>query len=174
MTFSQTITQATTFTVTHAKHIAAKVATDLMRMQRFYKKPSTERIDAYQNEAITLLAHGYLESVAYGFQRNGCWVEPTLSYQAHDLLGASSTDDDPGKIRLGANIGNAAFSSFLRYTAAWDRLSVAEQEAVYANAGIPFRRTVGNEPGVDGYWSRDLTYSAGGRSLARSTVRSNR
>ena len=172
MTLSNTITQATTFTVTHAKHIAAKVAADLMRMQRFYGKPSTERIDAYESEAIVLLSHGYLESVTYGFQRNGYWVEPTLSYRAHDLAGASPTDDDPGKIRPGASIGNAAFYSFLHYTAAWDRLSPVEQERVYA--GIPFRRTTADEPGVDGNWSKDLTYSAGGRSLDRSTLRSSR
>jgi hypothetical protein len=34
---SYTITEsATTFTVTHARHMAAKVSTDLKRMQRLY------------------------------------------------------------------------------------------------------------------------------------------
>jgi len=41
-TFSDTIT----FSVTHARHMAAKVATDLKRMQRFYGAPSDAWIDA--------------------------------------------------------------------------------------------------------------------------------
>ena len=37
---SYTITETTTFTVTHARHMAAKVSADLKRMQRFYGYPS--------------------------------------------------------------------------------------------------------------------------------------
>ena len=40
MSNSFTISEATTFTITHARHMAAKVATDLKRIQRFYGKPS--------------------------------------------------------------------------------------------------------------------------------------
>ena len=39
-------------------HIAAKVATDLKRMQRFYGKPSDERIAAYEAEATEFLKEG--------------------------------------------------------------------------------------------------------------------
>ena len=39
---------------------------------------------------------------------------------------------------------------------------------------LPFQRTVGAEPSVSGYWSRDLTYSAGGRALDRASLRSYR
>ncbi len=167
MTLSNTITQATTFTVTHAKHIAAKVATDLKRMQRFYGKPSAVAINAYEVEATVLLTHGYLESVTYGFQRNGRWVEPTLSYQANDLTGA--TNDDPGKVPPGADISNAGFYSSLTYSPAWSSLLDRQREEMYAQGLI--RRSPADEPGVDGYWSRDLTYSAGGRSLDRFTLR---
>ena len=167
MTLSNTITQATTFTVTHAKHIAAKVATDLKRVQRFYGKPSDVDIDAYAYEATVLLAHGCLESVTYGFQRNGRWVEPTLSYQANDLTGA--TNNDPGKVPPGADISNAGFSSFLTYSPAWSNLSARRREEMYAQGLI--RRAPAGRPGVDGYWKRDLTYSAGGRSLDRFTLR---
>ena len=44
MSYSYTVTESTTFTVTHARHIAAKVATDLKRLQRFYGKPSDSAI----------------------------------------------------------------------------------------------------------------------------------
>ena len=40
MSTSFTITETTTFTLTHAKYMAAKVATDLKRMQRFYGAPN--------------------------------------------------------------------------------------------------------------------------------------
>ena len=36
MSYSYSVTDTATFTRTHAKHIAAKVATDLKRMHRFY------------------------------------------------------------------------------------------------------------------------------------------
>ena len=37
---SYTVSQTNTFTVTHARHMAAKVAADLKRMQRLYGQPS--------------------------------------------------------------------------------------------------------------------------------------
>ena len=40
MSYSFAIIQSATFTVTHARHMAAKVATDLKRMQRLYDVPS--------------------------------------------------------------------------------------------------------------------------------------
>ena len=38
--YSYTVAETQTFSVTHARHMAAKVATDLRRMQRFYGYPS--------------------------------------------------------------------------------------------------------------------------------------
>jgi len=38
MSFSTTFTDSITFTVTHARPIGAKVATDLHRMQRLYRR----------------------------------------------------------------------------------------------------------------------------------------
>ena len=35
MSYSLSYTESLTFTVTHARHMSAKVATDLKRMQRF-------------------------------------------------------------------------------------------------------------------------------------------
>ena len=37
---------------------------------------------------------------------------------------------------------------------------------------LPFRRSGGSEPDIDGYLSQDLTYSSGGRALERALVRS--
>lgn len=169
MSYSYTFSESITFTATHARHLAAKVATDLKRMQRFYGFPSDSKIANYEAEIVELLKKGYLGTVAYGFRRDGKWVEPTLKYAARDLAGASANDDDPGRIRPGADISGASFYSYLTYSDAWDRLSAAEQEAF--SQGLPFTRNGAPEPGINGYLSIDRTYSAGGRAMDRFSVR---
>ena len=101
MSYSYAYTETKTFTVTHARHMAAKVATDLKRMQRFYGKPNDQEIEEYEAEVIALLKDGYLSTVWYGYRRNSNWIEPTLQYTARDLAGASANNDDPGRIRPG-------------------------------------------------------------------------
>ena len=170
MTYSYSSTETSTFTRTHARHIAAKVAADLKRMQRLYDKPSDGEIADYETEVVELLKDGYLGTVAYGFRRNGVWIEPTLQYTARDLAGGTADDDDPGRVRPGANVGDAHFYSYLTYSRAWDSLDESEQQAVRDR--LPVKRTVAPEPGVSGYWASDRTYSAGGRALDRGSVRS--
>ena len=170
MSSSFTYTETATFTVTHARHMAAKVATDLKRLQRFYGYPSDTRIAQFETEAIELIKAGYLGTVTYGFQRNGNWVEPTLRYTARDLAGSSVNDDDPGRVRPGADVSGAVFKSYLTYSAAWHQLTSAAQEAFEAT--LPFSRNGTPEPGISGYLATDRTYSSGGRALDRSTVRS--
>lgn len=169
MSYSFTTSETVTFTVTHARHIAAKVAADLKRLQRFYGQPSDGRIADYEAEIVALLKGGYLERVTYGFKRNGMWIEPSLRYTAQDLVGAVGADDDPGRIRPGADVGGASFGSFLAYSDAWFALTYAEREAF--ERVMPFSRSESAEPGVDGYLSADRVYSAGGRALNRATVR---
>ena len=114
MSQSYTLSETTTFTVTHAKHIAAKVATDLKRLQRLYGQPDDARIAKYEAEATALLKAGYLGTVTYGYRRNGQWIEPTLRFTARDLAETAANDDVPGKVRPGANISGASFYSYLR------------------------------------------------------------
>lgn len=170
MSYSYTIAEAQTFTVTHARHMAAKVATDLKRMQRLYGKPGDADIADYEAEVIELLKTGYLGTVTYGFQRDGRWIEPTLRYTARDLAGTSANDDDPGRIRPGADISGASFYNYLTYSAAWDQLTEAQKDAF--KKSLPFYRTGAPEPGVNGYLTDDRMYSSGGRALDRSSVRS--
>lgn len=170
MSTSYTLSQTTTFTETHARHIAAKLVTDLKRMQRFYGSPPDSDISQYETEIIELLKKGYLDTVTYGFQRNGNWIEPTLRYTARDLAGISANDDDPGRVLPGKDVANASFSSYLIHSATWNRLSATEQEAFEKR--LPFRRSGASEPGITGYLARDLTYSAGGLALDRASVRS--
>lgn len=169
MSISYTYSTSVTFSHTHAVHLAAKVATDLKRIQRFYGSPGDDSIRAYEEEAMELLKAGYLEEVTYGFKRNGQWIEPTLRYTARDLLG-TSTSDDPGGIRPSADVVGASFTSFLTYSRSWGALGSDEKEAFEKR--LPFRRTGAPEPSIDGYLQSDRTYSAGGRALDRVSVRS--
>lgn len=171
MSSSFTVSDSTSFTVTHARHMAAKVATDLKRMQRFYRAPSDRDIDRYEEEVVELLRRGFLSSVSYGFRRDGRWVEPMLQYTARDLLGGTAADDSPGKIRPGKDTTGASFYSFLTYSSAWFALSDDERAAV--KAVLPFSRTGASEPGFNGYLEQDRTYSRGGRALDRRSLRTH-
>ena len=103
-----------------------------------------------------------------GFSGGGKWIEPMLSYTASDLSGGATVNDDPGRVRPGANVAGASFHSYLTYTAEWGRLTDAERDRL----PLPFRRVGKEKPSCEGYLARDLTYSAGGRSLERSSLRS--
>lgn len=170
MTYSYTLSETITFTVTHARHMAAKVATDLKRMQRLYGNPDDMWIASFEAEIVEFLKRGYLGTVTYGFRRDGKWIEPTLRYTALDLAGSSLNDDDPGRVRPGADVTNATFYTYLTYSAEWDDASSADKEAFQKR--LPFRRSGAPEPTVNGYLSEDRTYSAGGRALKCVSVRS--
>jgi hypothetical protein len=172
MSYSYTVpvTETKAFTVTHARHMAAKVATDLKRMQRLYGSPSDTKIARYEAEIIEFLKEGFLGTVTYGFRRDGKWIEPTLRYKVRDLAGSAANDDDPGRVRPGANIDGASFYSYLTYSDAWEDASATEKEA-FGNR-LPFTRDGASEPGVNGYLADDRIYSSGGRALDRASVRS--
>lgn len=170
MSYSFTSSDSITFTLTHAKHLGAKVATDLKRMQRFYGYPSDSSIADYEAEIIEFLKNGYLGTVTYGFKRGDNWIEPTLRYSARELNGIDANDDDPGKVRPGADISGASFYSYMTYSSKWHQQSESEKNSF--NSGLPFVRSGANEPGISGYLSSDRIYSSGGRALDRSTVKS--
>ena len=170
MSYAYTITETKTFTLTHAKHLASKVAADLKRMQRFYHSPDDAFIERLEGEIIELLRQGYLGTVTYGFKRNGNWIEPTLRYTASELTG-DGVDDDPGRVRPGANVAGASFYTYLIYSSAWDKLPLEQREAIKQR--LPIQRTGAPEPSVNGgYFADDKTYSSGGHALGRASVRS--
>lgn len=169
MSSSFSFTETSSFTVTHAKYIASKVATDLKRLQRFYGKPSDAEIAEYEAELTVLLRDSLVKSIWYGFKRDGQWIEPALRYTARDLH-CTGNDDDPGRVRPGMNVDGATFYSFLTYSDGWTQLTDAGREEVRKK--LPFHRGSASEPAVSGYLSQDLSYSAGCKSLARASVRS--
>jgi hypothetical protein len=171
MTSSFTVTETTSFTVTHARHMAAKVATDLKRMQRFYGRPSDRAIADYEIEVTNLVKAGFLDTVTYGFKRDGKWIQPTLKYTARDLAGSTANDDDPGRVLPGADTEGATFYSYLTYSPAWNRLTESAKAAFLKT--LPFMRGGAPEPEVNGYFINDLVYSSGGRALNRASIRSH-
>ena len=166
--YTRTGTFSDTFTVAHARQIASKVATDLLRFQRFYRSPSDHWINSYEAELTILLKYDAVDTVIYGFQRNGRWTMASARYVA--LPGGSiRADDDPGKIRPGFDVSNAHFTSFLTYSSNWTRLSSATRKDIESE--LPFQRAAGNSPALErGQWLGDRNYYAGGRGLGRSTV----
>lgn len=171
MASSFTVSESQSFTVTHARHMGAKVAADLKRIQRLYGQPSDATIANYEAELVALLKAGYLGTVTYGFRRNGQWIEPALRYTARDLAGGVANDDDPGKVRPWADTSKADFHSFLSYSASWSTLDATAKDSFKKT--LPYYRQSGSEPTVSGYLEADRTYSAGGRALGRSSVRSS-
>ena len=82
-----------------------------------------------------------------------------------------SGDDDPGRIKPNADISNANFTSYLVYNRTYTQLSETDRENFRDT--LPFKRTSGSSPGVNGYMSSDKTYSSGSKALDRSSVKSN-
>jgi len=170
MASSYTLSDSVSFSIAHARHLASKVAADLKRMQRFYRKPSDVSIAQYEEELVALLKAGYLGTVTYGFKRNDQWIEPALRYTARDLAGMWADDDDPGRVKPNCDISGASFYSYLTYSTAWNDLTSDEKDA--CKQGLPFQRGGGTEPTIAGYLETDRSYSAGGRALDRASVRS--
>jgi hypothetical protein len=169
MSSSFTLSATEAFTITHAKHLASKVATDLKRMQRFYGDPSDASIVQFEEELIELLKANCLSEVTYGYKKNNNWIEPALRYTPKDLYGMGN-DDDPGRVPPGMDVSNASFYSFLTYNSNWDNLSATEQAAIKAKFSLE-RGTASAPTVLNGFFVDDKTYTSGGRSLGRATIR---
>ena len=153
---------------THARHIAAKVAADLKRVQRIYGvgRPSDAEIDEYQEELTLLLDKGYLGTVTYGFQRNGNWIA-ALQYRAMQR-GLSNNDSSGGAVYLG-DAGETFFGSFLTCSPQWHNLGCDEQNAF--RELLSFQRTNGNEPVVEGRWVEGRSYASGPLGVSRFMIK---
>lgn len=159
--------QTTTFTRTHAREVASRVAADLRLMHRYYGgRPSLTSIDDFETEFVELLAGGYLEQVEYGFKRD----ENRVVSLRYTVRPGSGEPQRAGGVVATADVSGAAFFSFLKYSSKYLSLTASEQAAV--DAPLPISRTYGTEPGNgSGYWVSDRTYGAGGTSASREMFR---
>ena len=110
---SFTTTSSVTFTVTHAKRIASKVAADLMRFHRFYGRPNRTWIDDYEEELKVLMQYDAIDEITYGFRKDDQWIT-AVKYKA--VNGYLIGDDNPGCLRAVDDLSGATFGSFLSYS----------------------------------------------------------
>jgi hypothetical protein len=166
---TSSITRSTTFTVTSARYLTSKIAADLRSMNRLYGDPRLTDIDDYAEEAALLLRDGYLDRVDYGLRRrnaDGAW---TWVLRLRYIATAAGTlqDANPGGIPAYADTAGALFYSYLVKSAAFHRLTFAEQAAV--EAALPVSRTGHPEIGTGaGTWTGDRTYSRDGTAISRT------
>jgi hypothetical protein len=166
MSYSYTTTE--TFTLTHARRLAAKVAADMHQCQRFYGRPTDAQIAEYQEELTVLLHGGYVESYEFGYKTRGDRRVVSWHYTvgpSGDLEGGRS-----GGLYASAAITNAVNFNFLTHSSAWFALSDAEKAKITAQHTV--RRTDGAPPqDGNGYWDSSRQYASGGVAVTRKEFR---
>lgn len=161
-------TQTQTWTITQARYVASKIATDLDQMRGHYKQPSAEDVGSYAEESAQLLAKRYLRAVEYGFKRNGVVIF-SLKYEARPD-GTLVSDDRPGRVPADVDISGAVFYSWLTYSQAWWELDESSRAGFKSN--LPVQRTSGAEPEIgNGYWEENRTYSKNGEGVSRKVFK---
>jgi hypothetical protein len=164
---SYTFTTTNTFTRTRAEYVASKVAADLRRMNNFYGHPTESEIDLYYRELVEYLVHGFLDSVEYGFKKNGQRVV-SMKYKV-ETSGLLS-DSHAGGVYARVDISGATWFSYLSQNSKFSSLSTEDSKAFYSK--LTLSRGTG-EPPKDGlgYWITDRAYSADGMGTQRQTFR---
>ncbi|MBX3363530.1 MAG: hypothetical protein KF866_02085 [Phycisphaeraceae bacterium] len=164
---TQSYTKTSTFTASDARRVGGKVAADLRQMQMAYGSPTDQEIDDYLGELVSLLSDGYLDTVMYGFKKDGTWLSATLRYTALSL-GTTGESDRSGTVKRGVETAGAYFTSFLTYSPKWWNLS--EEARARYKAGLPIQRVSGEEPKAPGGWIEDKSYISGGGGVRRAVL----
>lgn len=169
MTYSKTISEVQTFTLSDAKYLASRIASDLEQMRLFYGKPDEEHIQKLVVEAGMLLKFGLLDWVRYGYRKDNEWVF-AVSYTVNSLGQLECADDSPGGIDANADIIGASWYSHLK-TRTNPQLTTEERETIEKNR--PIDRVTAKEPGsANGTWVEDKTYYRNNTGLNRGQFRS--
>ena len=165
MSYTQTITTTQTFTMTSAKYIASKIASDLDQVRLFYGNPTEESISKYSLEAAILMKEKCLKNLEYGFKRSSD-DKVVFSVKYTVAFDGTITDDGPGRIPSGANVENTYFFSLLEKSDTWSKLTSVEQKSI--TDSIPVKRDDSPDSSyVNGYWKNDKGYSADGGGVKR-------
>lgn len=170
MSFSMTRTVAETWTLTQAKYLASKVTADMRRCQQLYGEPSDASINDFGTELALKLRDGYVATYEFGYVRSAD-EERVLTWRySVDTSGNLTGNDRPGRIISGVNIAGATMRNRLCHSAAWFKLTAAEQAAIEQR--MPFQRTGRPDYGSSlGAWVNDLCYSANGVAMPRQTFK---
>jgi hypothetical protein len=165
---SYSITETRTFTISHARYVTSKIAADLDLLRAYYGWPSADWITRYAEEAAILLNGRYMQSVEYGFERNGKVIF-SLKYVAR-WDGTLQTDDRPGRVPFGLDVSNASGYSYLHHSDSFLRLNSEQQAKI--ESSLPIRRSGSPTPEVgNGYWEQTRSYSTNGEGVVRSIFR---
>ncbi len=166
MAYTYTVTE--TFTLTHARRLAAKVAADMHQCQRLYGHLTDTEIKDYQQELTVLLLDGYIRTYEFGFKTKDGRRVVSWYYTvgpSGDLEGGRS-----GGLFPTADISTAVMFNFLTYSSEWFALNDIEKDKVRANYTV--RRATGTSPqDGNGYWDTSRYYVSGGAALTRKEFR---
>ena len=167
---TSSFTNSSTFTVTHAKYLASKIAADLNACSRLHGKPAIALVERYNQELVELLRYGYLSQYEFGFKREDRRVL-SWSYEV-DTAGNISGDDRPGKMSAYVDLSGTTFFNFLCYSTKYHNLTTDQQASF--KSSHPVNRSSGNPPiDGDGFWSgAEKNYSAEGTGVSRRSFRS--
>src|SRR5579863_9820051 len=124
-----TYTTTETFTLTHARRLAAKVAADMHQCQRLYGHLTDTEIENYQQELTVLLVDGYLRTYEFGFKKDGRRV---VSWYYMVAPSGNLEGGRSGGLFPTADIATAVMFNFLTYSSEWFALSNVEQEKIRA------------------------------------------
>ncbi len=165
-----THSNSATFTVTHAKHLASKIAADLNACSRLHDQPSVAAVEDYNYELVELLRYGYLSRYEFGFKRDDKRVL-SWSYEV-DSYGNIETDERAGKMSAYVDLDGTTFFNYAWYSSKYHNLT-SDQQANFKDSH-PVNRTSGDPPSDGaGYWSgTEKNYSAGGTGISRRSFRS--
>jgi hypothetical protein len=158
-------TRNTTFTITEARYVGAKIGADLRLLNTLYGRPALDDIDAYAEETAILLRDGYLRTVDYGFKDHAAntW-KLRLRYTA--TTGGYLTDSHPGSLPTALAVAGYPFYSYLTRSAEYHLLPAGEQAKV--DAALPVTRTGADEPGTGaGSTSSGVGYARNGVGVSR-------
>ena len=163
-----TATGTTTFTRSHARDIASKIAADLRQMNHHYGQPSLTSIDDYLEEVIELLTAGYLRSFEDGFETSDGRRVVSLRYEVRN--DGTISDGRAGGVYPYADISNATHFNYVSYTQKF--LYLGPDERRRFKETLPVQRVPGSERSDgSGYWTTDNGYASGGVGAERKTFR---
>ena len=158
---SGSATQTASFTITEARYVGSKVATDLRLLNGYYGRPPLNDIDAYAEEVAVLLRDGYLKTVDFGF-RDGSTGNWRLRLRYTASSGGHLVDNRPGSLPARAEVDTLPFYSYLIYTEPFLNLSADGQRS--ARSGLAVERVGADEP------SLSLGHTTAGHGYARNGV----
>jgi Bacterial HORMA domain family 1 len=163
MTSSRTATSS--FTITEARYVGAKVGADLRMINSLHGRPPLADIDNYVEEVALLLRDGYLGTVDYGFM-NGVTRDWKLRLRYTATVGGQLLDSRPGGLPTTGNFAAYSFYSYLTYSAKFNGLSSTQQAGIKQQ--LPITRVGAEEPSTgSGSTSSGHGYGRNGSGVNR-------